>query len=76
MKIIKGYTLHPENYSKRTPVLLKKIADILLASIIVVDPVLQTIPDFEWRSWLIWGWNMFVVLFKFTTKFIADVSET
>jgi hypothetical protein len=66
------YTLSTENYSKKTPVNLKKIADILLSSILIIDPVMISIPDFAGKEWLIWGWNMAVVLFKLISKFVAD----
>ncbi len=72
MEIMKGYTLKAENYHKKTPVTLKKIADILLATILVIDPVIIGIPDFEYKEWLIWGWNAFVVIFKYVTKMIAE----
>ena len=71
MKIL-NYSIHPVNYSKRTPVTLKKIADILLATILVVDPVIIAIPDFAGKEWMIWGWNLFVVLFKLISKMVTD----
>ena len=72
MEIIKGYDIHPSNYNKRTPVLLKKIADFLLATILLVDPLMMTVPDFQGKEWVLWIWNAFVVLFKFFTKTITE----
>jgi len=69
---ISNYSLAPENYNKRTPVTLKKIADILLATILVVDPIMITIPDFPGKEWVCWGWNMFVCLFKLISKMVTD----
>jgi len=66
------YSIKPENYNKRTPAILKKIADMLLASVLVVNPVIIAIPEFEGREWFIWGWNMLVVLFKLVTKTITE----
>lgn len=66
------YSIKPENYHKRTPLTLKKIADILLATILVVDPLMLSIPEFEGKQWVTWGWTAFVVLFKFVSKTIAE----
>jgi len=71
MRIL-NYSIHPANYNCRTPVTLKKVADILLATILVVDPVMLTIPDFEGKEWVCWGWNLFVILFKFISKMVTD----
>lgn len=71
---IANYSLAPENYHKKTPVILKKIADILLATILVVDPLMISIPDFAGKEWVVWGWNAFTVIFKFITKMITDES--
>ncbi len=69
---IANYSIHPDNYNKRTPATLKKIADILLASILVLDPVMIAIPDFQGKEWVVWSWNLFVVVFKFISKAVAD----
>jgi hypothetical protein len=71
---IADYSIAPGNYHKRTPVTLKKIADILLATILVVDPLMISIPDFAGKEWVVWGWNAFAVLFKFITKMVTDES--
>jgi len=67
-----NYSIKPANYNKRRPEALRKIADILLATILVVDPVIIAIPDFEGKEWVCWGWTLFVVLFKFISKMITD----
>jgi len=72
MEIIKGYDVHVNNYGKKTPILLKKIADFLLASILVIDPILITMPDNEHKEWILFGWNMFVALFKLLSKTITE----
>ncbi len=72
MEIIKGYDVHISNYSKKTPILLKKIADFLLASILVIDPILITMPDNEHKEWILFCWNMFVALFKLLSKTITE----
>jgi hypothetical protein len=70
---IANYSIHPDNYNKRTPVTLKKVADTLLVSILAIDPLLQTqLPDFKGKEWVIFGWNFFVVIFKLVSKFITD----
>jgi len=69
---IANYSIHPENYSKRTPVTLKKIADIILATILVIDPIMMEVPDFAGKEWVTWGWSAFAVLFKFITKMVTD----
>lgn len=71
MKIL-NYSFAPENYHKKTPVTLKKIADILLVSILAIDPILLTVPDFAGKEWLLFGWNMFVAIFKLVSKFVTD----
>ena len=75
MELIKGYSIHPKNYNKRTPIVLKAIADTLLLSIIAVDPLIQQIPDFDKKEWVIWGWNVVVVIFKFITKTITEIQK-
>lgn len=73
MEIIKGYDIHPENYNKKTPELLRRVADTLLLSIIAIDPILQTqLPDFKGKEWVILSWNIFVVLFKLFSKTITE----
>lgn len=69
---MKNVSFNLTNYSKPTPAKLKAIADFLLASILLVDPLLQSIPNFEYKEWTLWGWNTFVVLFKFATKFTTE----
>jgi hypothetical protein len=72
MEIIKGYDVRVSNYDKKTPVFLKKVADFLLATILVVDPLMISLPEFQGKEWLLWGWNAFVVLFKFATKTVTE----
>jgi len=77
MEILKtkttSYTLKASNYHKPTPLYLKVVADVLVGSILVIDPILQTqLPEFEGKAWVIIGWNIFVALFKLTSKAIAD----
>lgn len=69
---IANYSVHPKNYNQRRPEKLRRIADILLATILVVDPVMITIPDFPGKEWFCWSWNLFVVIFKFVSKTITD----
>jgi hypothetical protein len=72
MEIVKGYDIHPDNYNKKTPVWLKKIADGLLASILVIDPLLMTMPDNEHKEWIMFSWNIFVALFKLISKTVTE----
>lgn len=72
MELIKGYDIATTNYDKPTPKLLKRIADFLLATILVINPLMISIPDFEGKEWILWGWNAFVVLFKFFTKTVTE----
>lgn len=67
-----GYSINPSNYHKRTPLWLKIIADCLLGSILILDPIFIAIPDFPNREWFLFGWNTFVALFKLVSKTIAD----
>lgn len=67
-----GYTIHPDNYNKKTPVTLKKIADMLLVSILAIDPIILAIPDFNGKEWVLFGWNMTVAIFKLISKFISE----
>jgi len=69
---IANYNIHPENYNKPTPALLKRIADVLLITIIAVDPLMAQLPDFEGKQWVTWGWNTFVVVFKLVSKLITE----
>jgi len=71
MKLYKNYDIHPANYDKPTPRLLKRIADFLLATILVVNPLIFSIPDFQGKEWIIWSWNVFIILFKFATKTVT-----
>jgi hypothetical protein len=70
---IASYDIHPANYTKKTPVTLKAIADILLSTILVVDPLILSIPDFPNKEWVLWSWNAFVVIFKLITKMVTKV---
>jgi hypothetical protein len=73
MELIKGYDVHPNNYSKRTPIKLKKFADLLLLSVLAIDPILQTqLPDFKGKEWVILGWSLFVVLFKLLSNVVTE----
>lgn len=72
MELLNGYSLKTENYHKPTPRWLKITADILLGSILVLDPLIMAIPDFEYKEWLLFGWNVFVALFKLISKTIAE----
>ncbi len=58
-----------ENYFKQTPAKLKAAADTLLGTILVIDPLMISMPEFPHKEWVVWSWNAFVVLFKFFTKF-------
>ncbi len=69
---IANYTFKASNYNKKTPVNLKKIADIVLATILVIDPIMMGVPDFAGKEWVTWGWSAFAVLFKFITKMVTD----
>jgi len=72
MKILNDkYDIHPRNYHKLTPSKLKGWADALLSTILVFDPIMMAIPDFQGKEWVMWGWNAFVVLFKFFTKSVT-----
>jgi hypothetical protein len=73
MKLIANYSFHPANYSKKRPVTLKIVADILLSTILVIDPLIISIPDFPQKEWVLWGWNAFVVIFKLISKCITQV---
>ena len=72
---IASYDIHPANYTKKRPETLKKIADLLLLVTLVVtliDPLINSIPDFEGKNWLIWGWTAFSVIFKFVSKMVTE----
>jgi hypothetical protein len=69
---IANYDIHPANYSKKTPVTLKAIADIILLTIVVVDPLINSMPDFQGQEWVKWIWTTFAVLFKFVTKMVTE----
>jgi hypothetical protein len=69
---IANYSIKASNYNQRRPEKLKRIADILLASVLAVNPILLTIPDFNGKEWLLFGWNMFVTIFKLITKLISE----
>jgi hypothetical protein len=76
MEIIKGYDVHPANYNKKTPETLKRIADVLLLSMVAIDPILQTqLPEFKGKEWIILGWNIFVTLFKLFSKTVTEKTE-
>jgi hypothetical protein len=74
MKLSNGYSISVENYHKPTPKWLKIVADILLGSILVLDPLIMSIPDFEQKEWILFGWNVFVALFKLVSKTITDAN--
>ena len=59
------------NYDKPTPKRLKAVADTLLALMLVLDPLVLSMPDFPHKQWALLGWNSLVVLFKFFTKYTA-----
>ena len=69
---VANYSIKTSNYNKRRPVTLKKVADFLLASILVINPVMLTMPDFNGKAWVLFGWNMLAALFKLFTKMISD----
>jgi len=70
------YSLEFKNYSKKTPVVLKQIADLLLLLIPVVETVSLTCPDFPSKKWVFWGIITVFSLFKVVSKFVADTSVT
>lgn len=73
MELLKsGYDFHPKNYSKPTPFWLKVVADCLIGSILVLDPIFLAIPDFPNKEWFLFGWNAFCALFKLISKTVAD----
>jgi hypothetical protein len=68
-----SYSIHPSNYNKRTPAILRYIADfIILVLMPAGDGILAACPPFESKEWFMFGWTTFCVLFKATTKFISD----
>lgn len=69
---ISNFDIHPVNYNKKTPRTLKGIADFLLATILIIDPLILSMPDFPHKEWILWGWSVFVVLFKFFTKLVTE----
>ena len=72
MKVLnEKYDIHPRNYHKPTPVGLKKFADRLLVIVLALNAVMLAIPDFPGKEWFIWGWNVFVIVFKLTTNTVT-----
>ena len=59
------YSIHPENYTKRTPVWLKIIADILLGIAAIAE---VSLPDFPAKDWVVFG----CICLKFISKTITD----
>jgi hypothetical protein len=77
MQLINGdYSLEFKNYSKKTPVILKQIADLLLVLIPVVETISLTCPEFTGKKWVFWGIITAFSLFKVVSKFVADSSVT
>ena len=70
------FTISHNNYNKPTPKWLKIVADCLLGSILILDPIFIVIPDFPNREWFLFGWNTFVALFKLVSKTITDANAT
>lgn len=71
MKVLNAkYDIHPRNYHNQTPPRLKKFADILILTIVAIDPVMTQLPDFEGKEWVVWGWSTFVVLFRIAVELV------
>jgi len=68
------FSLEFENYNKKTPVILKQVADLLLVLIPVVETVSLTCPEFPGKKWVFWGIITLFSLFKVISKFVADNS--
>mgnify|MGYP001766899241 CR=1 FL=1 len=66
------YKLTKDGYSRKTPIILKYIADSILVLIPIVDGILLQAPDFEAKLLVSFIWSTFGVLFKFVTKFISE----
>jgi hypothetical protein len=66
------YKLSIEGYNKKTPIILKYIADGLLGLSVAISGLLAVSPDFPGKEWVMFGCNAFSVLFKYFTKFISE----
>jgi len=75
MKLANGYSASLANYHKPTPFWLKILADCLIGSIVVLDPIFLAIPDFAGKEWFLFGWNVFCALFKLVSKTITDAKQ-
>lgn len=59
-----GIRVSPSNYGKKTPWLLKTIADLGL----VLGIIAEAAPEFPGREWVVFG----VLAFKLLTNFFAE----
>jgi hypothetical protein len=74
MEILKsGYSIALSNYNKRTPVILKYVADFIQYPFMLAgDGLIAGLPEFEYKVWWIFGWTAFCSIFKLITKFIEE----
>ena len=67
MEILKtGYGISTENYTRRTPIVLKFIADIML----LIAGITEILPDFSGKEWIVAGGIAFKIISKFITEHI------
>jgi hypothetical protein len=75
MQLANNYSIEVKNYSRKTPVTLKLIADILLMLIPVAETAKISCPEFPGKEWVFWGLITFFSLFKIVSKFVAENAE-
>lgn len=61
------------NYSKKTPATAKMVGDIMLFSAPLISAAIMAAPFTEpLKSWLLFGFNIFLVIGKIITKFVSS----
>ena len=67
------YKITIKGYYKRTPVILKYIADFVIFALMPAgDALIIMLPEIESKVWWMFGWGCFCSLFKLVTKFIEE----
>jgi hypothetical protein len=67
----KKYSIAVENYNKKTPALLKLIADTTL----LLGAIAEIMPEFPAKQWVVFGIIAFKLLTKFVTEHIPELQE-
>jgi len=61
------------NYSKKTPATAKFIGDVMLFSAPLISAAIMAAPfDEPLKSWLLFGFNLVLVVGKIITKFFGE----